>query len=445
MKNLTEGNIYKTFILFAVPLVMAGFLSQAYNIIDSIIAGKFLGEAGLAAVGATSAFISFVSAAFWGFGTGVSVYTGILFGAKNFKELKTSLFSNTAIFISVHIVLSAIIIVFRSYIFRFLRIDAKIEQDAAIYFNIYIGGMVFIMLNYFGTYTMHALGMSGFPFRMSIVSTALNIGGNLLSVAVLKIGVAGVALSSVLSALIVDVCYLLKLRKCFAEMGVGEYKAKFSMRIVKKTLGVSIPTTLQQGVMYLASFVISPIINGIGSSATAAYSVVLRIYDINAGVYQNSAKTLMNYTAQCVGAGKVDNLKKGVRVGFLQGLMFLSPFLLASVLFSKQFCEAFFPTGYSGVALTYSVVFTKYFMPLVLFNVINNLFHAFFRGVKAAGMLLISTAIGSVSRVIATFILAVYYGMYGVYAGWALSWIMEAVFVLAVYWSGAWKKNIQPD
>ncbi len=442
MKNLTEGNIYKTFILFALPLILAGFLSQAYNIIDSIIAGKFLGETGLAAVGATAEFIRFINSFFWGFGTGVSVYSAILFGSGNYKALKMNLYSNTMLFIAVHIVISIVAVIFKDVLFDFLRVDAAIEKEASVYYIIYVLGMVFISLNYFGTYTMHALGMSAYPFRMSMVSTVLNIGGNLLSVAVFKIGVVGIALSSVLAAVVVDICYLAKINKCYRELGVEDYKATFSMKTVKKTFSVSIPTTIQQSVMYLASLVISPVINGLGSSATAAYSVVMRIYDINAGIYQNSGKTLMNYTAQCVGAGKYDSIKRGVRVGFLQSVVFLAPFLILSVIFARAFCSAFFPENFSGEALELAVVFTKYFLPIVFANVINNLFHSFFRGIKAADLLLISTGIGTVSRIAATLILAKYYGMYGVYAGWAASWILEAIYVLFVYYSGVWKRKL---
>lgn len=443
MKNLTEGNIYKTFILFALPLILAGFLSQAYNIIDSIIAGKYLGETGLAAVGATAEFIRFITSFFWGFGTGVSVYSAILFGSENYKALKTSLYSNTVLFMTAHIIMSGLAIIFKDFLFDFLNVDAAIEKEASLYYIIYVSGMVFISLNSFGTYTMHALGMSAYPFRMSIVSTVINIGGNILSVAVLKIGVVGIAVSSVLAAVVVDICYLMKIKKCYRELGVSDYKAAFSMKTVKKTFSVSIPTTIQQSVMYLASLVISPVVNGLGSSATAAYSVVMRIYDINSGIYQNSGKTLMNYTAQCVGAGKYDSIKKGVRVGFLQGVVFLAPFLLVSVIFARGFCSAFFPDNFSGEALELAVVFVKYFLPIVFANVINNLFHSFFRGIKAAGLLLISTGIGTVSRIAATLILAKFYGMYGVYAGWAISWILEAVYVLVVYWSGMWKKSLK--
>ena len=183
---------------------------------------------------------------------------------------------------------------------------------------------------------------------------------------------------------------------------------------------------VQQSVMYVTSILVAPIVNSIGSSATAAYSIAMRIYNINAGVYQNSSKTLTNYTAQCVGAGKTGEIKKGIRVGLIQALIFLAPFLIVSVGFAEKFCRVFFPSGFEGQALDYCVTFAKFFLPFIVFNVINNLFHSFFRGIKAMGYLVAFTAIGSVSRIIATFVLAPY-GMVGVYWAWVFSWIFESV------------------
>ena len=183
---------------------------------------------------------------------------------------------------------------------------------------------------------MHALGISGFSLKMSLISTAVNISGNILSVAVFDWGVLGIGLASVIAALAVCMGYYFKTQKCFRELGVDGYRAKITFKAIKKTFGFAVPVMFQQSVMYTTSLVIAPIVNAIGSSATAAYSIVLRIYDINAGVYQNSSKTLMNYTAQCVGAKKFDNIRRGVRVGCIQSMVFLAPFLIICVGFASR-------------------------------------------------------------------------------------------------------------
>mgnify|MGYP004508115921 CR=1 FL=1 len=193
MKDLTEGNIYKTFLIFAIPLILAGFLSQAYSIIDTVIAGRILNYDGLAAIGSTSAFIQFFSSIFWGYGVGFSIY--------------------------------------------------------------------------------------------------------------------------------------------------------------------------------------------------------------------------------------------------------VAPLLLCSVLFARGFCSVFLPKGSTGEGLDMSVTFARYFLPFILFNLVNNLFHSFYRGIAAMKFLVAATLIGSISRIIATYFAVKYFAMNGVYLGWVISWIIECMFSLGIYFTGAWKTD----
>lgn len=441
MKDLTKGNIYKTFILFAVPMVLAGVLSQGYSIIDTIIAGRYLGDKGLAEVGASAAFISFVSSVFWGYGTGFAMYAARLFGAEDYKALKQAVYNNILLIMVASIIVSTVIVAFRSQIVTLLKADDSIKSGAALYVSIYVGGLFFIIMNVFFSYLLNALGSSRFPFVISILSAILNIGGNVLSVTVLDWGVAGIAAASVFAAIVSDIMYVIKLRQCFRLLGVNKHRVRFDTRQLKISFLYAMPVSLQQVLMYTSTVLISPMINGLGSAATAGYNVIIKIYDINANIYQNSAKTLSNYTAQCIGAGKQKDIKRGVRVGFMQGVMFLLPVLVACVVFAEEICGAFFSADSEKTALLYSVSFVRFYLPFIVFNVINNLFHAFFRGTGSMRLLVSCTTLGSVARLVYTFMLVGTYGMKGVFLGWVLSWITEAVFVIVIYLSGIWKKD----
>ncbi len=444
MKDLTRGNIYKNFILFAIPMVLSALLSQGYNMIDNIIAGKFLGSNGLAAIGSTAAFISFASSLFWGFAAGASIYTASLFGAKNYKQIKFSVYHNIGLTLVTSAVFAIIIIIFAKPLLSLLRIDANIFDDARTYLIIYMSGFSFVLLTNNFLQIMNAFGIGTFPLAMSVASAVLNITGNIVSVTVLDLGVAGIALSTVVSAFVVDVLYLIRLKQCFREMNVTDIKVNFCRRVIKNLVSFSVPTALQQAVMYTSTMLISPLVNGIGSSASAAYTVVMRIYDINAGIYQNSAKTVSNYTAHCRGAGRpLHYYKKGVRVGLLQGLLFLSVPLLICILFAKPVCGLFFPSGYEGESLSLAVLFSKFYLPFIIFNMINNLFHAYYRGTGSMHLLVILTSLGSVARLVFTYLLTGF-GMNGIYSGWIFAWIFEAIIALITYFTGMWKKNIIP-
>lgn len=432
MKDLTQGNIYKTYLLFAIPLMLAGLLSQAYSIVDTMIAGRFLGEAGLGAIGATADLINLASSAFWGINAGLGMFFAMLFGGKQFARLKGSIISTAIVVFLCMFTICVLLILFRNPIFNFLEVAPSLRPEAEKYFIVYILGLCLIVFNDFGLCALNALGMSGYPFKMSLLSMALNIGGNILAVTVLDMGVLGIALASVFAAVIVDVCYVFKLVSVFREVREESQGAKISFIHVKDSFAYSLPAGAQQMVLYIASFFILPIINGTGAAATAAYVVIMRIYSVVASVYQNSSKTVSNYVAQSIGAGKRHLLPRGLRVGFLQSLLFATPFVLFFAIAPRFFGGIFFPTGFSGEALDIAVTFARVCLPFILFNVVNNLFHCFFRGMAAGGLLLLSTAVGTVSRLSITYLFASR-GMTAVFIGWIGSWIIEAAFCVLLY------------
>ncbi len=405
MKDLTDGNIYKNFITYGFPSVMAAIFSMAYNITNTIIAGKFLGAHGLAAIGATSALLSFASSLFWGFSAGAAMYVAALFGAKKYSDVKSSVYHTLSSTSIVSVLFAIITVVFLGPILSILQVDKSILSDAKIYVIIYMIGFVFIILSNTFVQIMHSFGMTSFPFYMTILSAILNIAVSMLSVTVFDLGIAGIGASTVISALTVDICYFVKVRKCFTEMGVSKEKVSYSKEMMRSISIRSFPVAFQQAVMYTASILVSPMVNAIGSGASASYSVVMQIYNLVAVTYQNSAKTVSTYTAHCVGAQKsVKHMKKGVFVGLLQGLLFTSVPILGCTIFAKEVCGLFFPKGYVGDGFGYALIFVRIYLPLVLLNLVNNLFHAFYRGTGTLNWLIFLTMLGAVVSLLAAFI-----------------------------------------
>ena len=239
-----------------------------------------------------------------------------MFTERHYKDIKASIYTHFLLFFIISATLACGIIIFHKPLFQLLKIDSSLYNAAFKYFSIYILGNFFIIMNSIGLFIMNALGIGTFPFFMSIISSVLNISGNLFFLLVLKTGVEGLAIASVLAATVVDICYFLKLKCCFKEMGIDKKKAPLKLRYITHSFPYSLPNTAQQTAMYLSSLAISPFVNAIGPAASASYSVVSKIYNINASVYQNSARALSNYSAQCVGKKYYKKLKKGIFVGF---------------------------------------------------------------------------------------------------------------------------------
>lgn len=440
MKILTRGNIYKNFFCFAFPIVLSGLLSEGYSTINTVIAGYYIGETGLAAIGATAPLISFLSSIFWGFGNGTGVYIARLFGAGEYGKIRRVINTHHLAVAAFVLAIAIPSILFTDPILRLLRVDEAVMQDAATYFRIMMAGFVVIRLSANCGYPLHALGIGGFTFYMSLVTAILTVGGNILSVAVFDMGVAGIALSTIFAAAVTFVCYLFRFRRVYREMGLPRGE-RLSIRDQKDALPYALPVTFQQMMMYFATLALSPIVNGIGGAATAAYTVVIRVYDINASVYQNSARAVGSYTAQCMGEGRADKIKRGIFAGLVQGVLFLLPFVGVMLMFPDQTLSLFFKENASPEAISYAWAFIRIYLPFVFFNLINNLFHNLYRGVKKMSFLIASTTTASLVRILIGLVLAPMYGMHGFYIAWVASWIYEALLSFVIYITGIWKPH----
>lgn len=442
MKDLTQGNTFKTFFLFGMPLVLSGLLSQSYNIIDTMIAGKFLGEDGLAAVGGTAGLVQLTSAFMWGYSAGYCMQVAALFGSKDFYGIRKCIVHNLLAQLAACLLLGIGMILLRGPLFALLNVDARLYRDTAVYFTVYMLGLYLVTLNDCFMKIFNSIGDSKMSFYMSCLAAVLNIGGNLLAVVVLKLGVLGLALATVISAAIVDLCYVIRLLQIFRQMHVLQLPMGFDWPLLRRSAGQSLPVSVQQITMYFSSAAVFPFVNAIGPSATAAYAVAMKIFDINACMYQSSSMTVSNYTAQCVGSRKTHKLGKGLAVGAALAAVFLLPLLTLCALFPRQISMFFFEKGVHQQAIGYAVLFMRFYLPFLVLNVVNNMFHAFYRGIRATKLLLLVTFIGAASRVAATFVMAPTGGMQGIYGAWVLSWGIEAVITPILYVTGIWKKSV---
>ena len=442
LKNLTGGNIYKTFLLFSFPLVLAGVLSQGYTIINTVIAGKLIGDDALAVIGAISPLDVFVNSLFWGYGSGIGIYVAQLFGAGKFFRMKSVIVNNLVFSSALIVIISVIMVVFRYEMFALFQVDKTLIDECNKYFTISLLGKVVVLFATNCVFVFNAMGNSAYPLIMSLISSVLNIAISVIGVTAFSLGVETLALGNVLSAVTVSILYMIKLSSMFGKLGVKHHKVRLGFRTIKETSQFSITTTCQQSIMYLSTLVLSPMVNMIGGAASASYAVSCRIYDFNAAFFQSSAKTVGNYTAQCYGAGKYHLLKKGLKVGFLQNLLYVLPILLGCIFFADGVASVFYTADADRIAVKYTVDFMHWCMPFLIFSVVANLFHNFFRGVAYLKALLIATVAGSVIRIVASYFLIGPFGIHGYYFGWVLSWLFDGVAGICFYCFGKWRKKI---
>ena len=441
MKDLTSGNIYKTFILFAIPLILSGLLSMLTNTIDTMMVGSFLGENEVAAVSATSSFTVFTTSLFVGFSQGVGIYVAKKFGEKKYGDIRSVILSTVLIYLLIMAVISIAYIFSFDLIAQILNIDPEILVDSRTYFVVITAGMFFSVISAMGVAVFNALGMSLFPFIAQIISTVVNIVGNYLSIVVFRIGVLGVALSSVLSVVIVSIFYAFKLFSCFKKMDLKKQPYNLGFRQIKPVTSYGMPCLIQQAVLYFGGLVIASVVNSIGKEATAGLAIINIFYNFVAVLFVNSTRVVENYCSQCIGARKIEKIKKALPVGLLQNVVLIVPVIILLVIFVEPITSLFLNAQASLITKQYVYTFARICLPFMLVRMVCGLFHAFYRGVKAMKFLTISSTISIVVRTVVTVFAISQWGMTGVIVGWISDWVIEFLFNLIVYCTKKWKSK----
>ena len=438
MKDLTQGNIYKNFFLFSIPIVLSSLLSSAFSIINTSIAGLFLGAEGLAATSVTSSYIIIIAYIITGQSYGLSVYAANLFGAKEYDRLKRVFYSNSLLVFGVLVCFTGISVIFSEPILHFLNVDEHIFHDASQYFVFHCIAYTISGVNTMFITCCHSMGETRFPLAISFLTAALSVLCNLLTVAVLGWGILGLGVSSIFVNAVAFLCYWFRLRSYFRKLGVGTRISKPTWKDIKPLFSYSLPNIFQQCSMGAAAFLIAPIRNSLGYLIVAAYSISNNIHSWFTTLYYSASKTASNYIAQCVGAKKFHKIKKAVSTALLQGYVFFSLLLIPVWIFSNLVAGLFISKETDPVVFEYVTIYIRIYLPFLSLHVFCGIFHSILRGIKSNTHLIIASFGGSLVTLLATMLLAPSFGIHGLFSAQAIGWGFECIYIGALWITGIW-------
>ena len=301
-RDLTTGKPEKVLWQFCLPLFCSIIFQQLYNIADSLVAGRFIGEQALAAVG-NSYEVTLIFIAF-GFGCniGCSVVVSAMFGAGKYKELKSAV--STAMIASgaLCLVLMAGGLIFCGSLLHLIRTPAEVFADSRLYLNIYIWGLPFVFFYNISTGIFSAMGDSRTPFIFLAASSTANILMDIWFVAVFHMGVAGVAWATFICQGISCILALFAVLKRLKGMKTeGKYRI-FSWNICRKIAVIAVPSILQQSFISVGNILIQSVINGFGPGVMAGYSAAVKLNNLVITSFSTIGNGVSNYTAQNIGS-----------------------------------------------------------------------------------------------------------------------------------------------
>ena len=439
-KDLTVGNPESVLWKFCLPLFGSIVFQQLYNIADSLVAGKFIGENALAAVGnsyeITLIFIAFA----FGCNMGCSVIVSQYFGAKEYGKMKTAV--STACIASA--VLCAVLmaggILGCGGLLQLINTPAEVFADSQLYLDIYIWSLPFVFFYNIATGIFSALGDSKTPFIFLAVSSTANIGMDILFVTAFKMGVAGVAWATFLcqgvSCVLAVLVVFLRLKK--VESGTGKAPI-FSWLIFKKIVVIAVPSILQQGSISVGNIIIQSVINGFGPGVMAGYSAAVKLNNLVITSFTTLGNGISNYTAQNMGARKLARIKQGFGAG-VKMVWLLSAPLLVLYFFAGRVLLQLFLNDPSADAMNTGIIFLRILSPFYFIVSAKLVADGILRGAGLMDRFMIATFTDLILRVVLALVLSkTALGSVGIWCAWPVGWTVAAVMSYNFYRNGPWK------
>ena len=437
--DMTTGKPGAVLWKFSMPILISSMFQQIYNIADSVIVGQICGDDALAAIGASYNITMIFMAFALGCNVGCSVVISQFFGAKKYALTKTAI--NTS-YISV-LLLSAFLTVFGCIFCRpilsMLGTPQNIFNDGAAYLDIYTYGLLFLFLYNICTGIFTSLGDSQTPLWFLIASSIINIALDLIFVGPLNMGVSGAAWATFIAQGIAGVVAFIVLNDRIRKKIVSEENPKhFSAQIFKKICFISIPSILQNSFVSVGNLLVQTVINRFGSPVLAGYSAAIKLNSFSVTSFASLSNGLSNYTAQNIGANKIERVKQGFKTSIIMAFAVAIPFT-AAFAFAPQFCMQMFLSADKTQAISAGVDFLHIVSPFYIVVATKLMADGIHRGACAMQWFIASTFFDLIIRVILSFVFADLWGLNGVWLSWPIGWIFAALLILTAYFFGAWK------
>lgn len=438
-KDLTVGNPGKVLTVFAIPMVVSVVFQQLYNIADNIVAGKFIGDAALAAVSVSYPVTMIYMAVALGINIGSSVVISQIFGSKQYGKMKTAV--STALISSTIVALLLTVLGFccMNPLLRLLKTPAEIFGQTREYLLIYTAGLVFIFLYNICTGTFNALGDSLTPLFFLIASSLGNIFMDIWFVKGFGMGVEGCAWATFicqgLAAVLAFVVLMVRLRTLHA----AKHKL-FSMPLLKQISKLAVPGILQQSFISVGNLLIQRNVNSYElASVIGGYGAAVKLNTFAVTLFVTLSNSVSSFSAQNIGARRHDRVHRGHHSGLKLGLLLSVPFILFYEL-AGDVAMRLFAKNDSVDVIAVGVQYLRIVSPFYLILQFKMASDGVLHGAGAVNQFMTSTFTDLILRVVLAAVLPHWFGYAGIWMAWPVGWVISTALSLSFYYGGKWKE-----
>lgn len=434
---MTEGSETGHIIRFTLPLLGGNLLQQTYNIIDTLVVGRYLGDDALAAVGATGSITYLFYTLCIGLSVGAGVIVSQLFGLGDKKKLGQAVFNSAIVTAIFGIAISIISVLGAETVLRLLNVPEKLMGNAVLYMKIACGGTVAVAAYNWINAMMRAVGDSKTPLIFLGAASLLNVFLDLLFVVGFKWGVSGAAWATVLAqGLSAASCIIYSFGRG-GEISVSAKDIRADSKMILRCIKTGLPIAVQNGLISVSMTALQRVTNGFGENVMAAYTVSMRIEQLVQQPFSSLNAAVSTFTGQNIGAGKNDRAVKGLRSALKISTVFAFSVLILFILFGHQLTGCFV-TGENVIYIAArAIVITGcFYWALGIIHTVRG----FLNGAGDTGYALVNGTAEIICRIGLSLILTSIssIGYWGIWLTTCLTWFITAAVSIIRYKSGRW-------
>ncbi len=431
--DMTEGNVARHLVRFAVPLLLGNLFQQLYNTVDLWVVGKYVSNEAYSAVGTVTPVIIMLIGFFMGLASGAGVVISQYYGAKKYDQVRKTVHTSLVMTLVLGAVLSVVGIGIIPLMLDLMKTDPKAVPEATTYLTIYYAGVLGLMLYNMGSGILRAVGDSKRPFYFLVVSALLNIALDLLFVIGFGMGVEGVAYATILSQGVSAVLILAVLARSGSCIQLHWRELRISPRILRQIVRIGIPSALQMAITSFSNVFVQSYINFFGLDCMSGWTTYSKLDQFMILPVQSLGLAATTFVGQNLGTGQVDRAKQGTRAAFLLSVV-ITVILSAVAVLAAPWLVAFFNSAPEVVR--YGTLFLRHMCPCYVLICVNQIYSGSLRG---AGISQAPTYIMLISfvafRQVYLYIMANYISntILPIAMGYPAGWLVCSVLTLIYY------------
>lgn len=439
--DMTQGSISRLLFAFAVPLMLGNLFQQLYNTVDSLIVGNFVSKQALAAVGCTGPIINTLIGLFSGLAAGASVVISQYYGAKDEEKLGKAVHTTVMLTLVTCVLLTVVGVWATPYMLMLMDTPPDVIGEAELYLRIYFGGVAGLLLYNIGSGILRAVGDSTRPLYFLIFSAVMNTVLDLFFVAVLKQGIAGAAIATIISQFVSAILVMLLLMRSKEPYRLAVSQLRMHRGMLRRICNIGIPSSLQMGITAFSNIFVMGYINHFESSCMAGWTAYNKLDALAMLPMQSLSLALTTFVGQNLGAGELKRAKAGPRYGLIMGFTVMIIILVPMMIFAPQLTALF---NDDREVIEFGTLFVRLCSPFYIAFVINQVYSGALRGAgdtKATMFIMLFSFV--MFRQIYLFIVSRLGATAGVIAlGYPMGWMMCSALLLIYYYHGRWARKL---